>query len=136
MIYVSRDLGFPTGTLGMIFALGGFGSLAGAWIVARLSPRIPVHRVLVAGLFVWAIGSAAAPLAASATLGGVLLLCTQQLVGELFGKTAGIKEALVLAFNPPAIFGLGNTGGFEFYLQNRGDGGTKVAAYLSEQKFI
>jgi multidrug efflux pump subunit AcrB len=52
-------------------------------------------------------------------------MTTQQLVGEVFGKTAGIKEALVLAFNPPAIFGLGNTGGFEFYLQNRGDGGTK-----------
>jgi multidrug efflux pump len=34
--------------------------------------------------------------------------CRQQLVGELFGKTAGIKEALVLAFNPPPIFGLGN----------------------------
>ncbi len=48
---------------------------------------------------------------------------TQQLVGELFGKTAGIKEALVLAFNPPAIFGLGNTGGYEFYIQNHGDGG-------------
>lgn len=50
---------------------------------------------------------------------------TQQLVGELFMKTAGIKEALVLAFNPPAIFGLGNTGGFEFYLQNHGEGGAK-----------
>ncbi|QNM95556.1 efflux RND transporter permease subunit [Chitinimonas koreensis] len=50
---------------------------------------------------------------------------TQQLVGELFMKTGGIKEALVLAFNPPAIFGLGNTGGFEVYLQNRGEGGTK-----------
>jgi len=48
---------------------------------------------------------------------------TKQLVGELFMKTASIKEALVLAFNPPAIFGLGSTGGFEFYLQNRGDGG-------------
>jgi len=48
---------------------------------------------------------------------------TQQLVGELFAKTAGIKEALVLAFNPPAIPGLGNTGGFEFYIQNRGEGG-------------
>src|SRR5439155_9713686 len=46
-----------------------------------------------------------------------------QLVGELFGKTAGIKEALVLAFNPPAIFGLGTAGGFEFYIQNRGTGG-------------
>ena len=44
------------------------------------------------------------------------------LVGELFAKTAGINEALVLAFNPPAIFGLGNTGGFEFYIQNRGEG--------------
>jgi len=48
-----------------------------------------------------------------------------QLVGELFGKTAGIKEALVLAFNPPAIFGLGTAGGFEFYIQNRGTGGAR-----------
>lgn len=50
-------------------------------------------------------------------------ISTQELVGELFMKTANINEALVLAFNPPSIPGLGNTGGFEFYLQNRGDGG-------------
>ena len=43
-------------------------------------------------------------------------------------KTGGIKEALVLAFSPPAIFGLGNTGGFEFYLQNRGEGGAAKLA--------
>lgn len=49
----------------------------------------------------------------------------QQLVGELFMKTANIKEALVLAFNPPPIPGLGNTGGFEFYIQNRGEGGVE-----------
>ncbi|GAB3025179.1 efflux RND transporter permease subunit [Bowmanella dokdonensis] len=49
-----------------------------------------------------------------------------ELVNELFMKTAHIKEALVLAFNPPPIFGLGNTGGFEFYLQNRGDGGSEA----------
>lgn len=48
---------------------------------------------------------------------------TQELVGELFGKTAGIQEGLVLAFAPPPIFGLGNAGGFEFYIQNKGDGG-------------
>jgi HAE1 family hydrophobic/amphiphilic exporter-1/multidrug efflux pump len=48
-----------------------------------------------------------------------------QLVGELFGKTMGIKEALVLAFNPPAIFGLGTTGGYEFYIQNHGEGGAR-----------
>jgi HAE1 family hydrophobic/amphiphilic exporter-1/multidrug efflux pump len=51
-----------------------------------------------------------------------------QLVGELFMKTGHIKEALVLAFNPPPIFGLGTAGGFEFYLQNRGEGGSKRMA--------
>ncbi|HET9668524.1 MAG TPA: efflux RND transporter permease subunit [Casimicrobiaceae bacterium] len=48
-----------------------------------------------------------------------------QLVGELFAKTAHIKEAIVLAFNPPPIFGLGTAGGFELYLQNHGEGGAK-----------
>src|SRR5262245_13909776 len=48
---------------------------------------------------------------------------TGQLVGEFFMKTAHIKEGLVLAFGPPPIFGLGNAGGFEFYIQNRGEGG-------------
>jgi len=57
----------------------------------------------------------------------------QQLVGELFGKTAGIKEALVLAFNPPPIFGLGTAGGYEFYIQNRGDGGAKRMNEVTQQ---
>ncbi len=58
-----------------------------------------------------------------------------QLVGELFGKTGGIREALVLAFNPPPIFGLGNTGGYEFYIQNRGEGDAKKLAEVA-QTFI
>jgi hydrophobe/amphiphile efflux-1 (HAE1) family protein len=57
----------------------------------------------------------------------------QALVGELFGKTGHIKEALVLAFNPPPIFGLGTAGGFELYLQNRGDGGAKRLAEVQQQ---
>jgi HAE1 family hydrophobic/amphiphilic exporter-1/multidrug efflux pump len=55
------------------------------------------------------------------------------LVGELFGKTGHIKEALVLGFNPPPIFGLGTAGGFELYLQNRGDGGSKRLAEVQQQ---
>jgi hydrophobe/amphiphile efflux-1 (HAE1) family protein len=57
----------------------------------------------------------------------------QALVGELFMKTGHIKEALVLAFNPPPIFGLGTAGGFELYLQQRGDGGAKRLAEVSQQ---
>ncbi|MEF8711572.1 MAG: multidrug efflux RND transporter permease subunit [Accumulibacter sp.] len=58
---------------------------------------------------------------------------SQQLVGELFMKTGGIKEALVLAFNPPAIFGLGTAGGYEFFIQNRGDGGSKRLQEVLQQ---
>ena len=54
---------------------------------------------------------------------------TKELVGEVFMKTAHIKEALVLAIQPPPIFGLGTAGGFELYLQNRGEGG---AARMAE----
>jgi hydrophobe/amphiphile efflux-1 (HAE1) family protein len=48
---------------------------------------------------------------------------TPQVVGDFFMKTGHIKEGLALAFAPPAIFGLGTAGGFEFYIQNRGTGG-------------
>ncbi len=57
----------------------------------------------------------------------------QALVGELFQKTAHIKEGLVLAFNPPPIFGIGTAGGFEMYIQNRGEGGVKRLAEVMHQ---
>ncbi len=44
-----------------------------------------------------------------------------------------VREAFVFALNPPSIPGLGTTGGFEFYLQNRGTGeprATGAAAQL------
>src|SRR5205814_5861779 len=53
---------------------------------------------------------------------------TKMVVGDLFMKTAGIKEGLVLAFGPPPIFGLGTAGGFELYLQDRGEGGARRMA--------
>jgi multidrug efflux pump len=55
------------------------------------------------------------------------------LVGEFWGKTGHIKEGLAIAFAPPPIFGLGTAGGFEFYIQNRGEGGSKRLAEVSQQ---
>jgi len=57
------------------------------------------------------------------------------LVGEFYGKTGHLKEGLAIAFPPPAIFGLGTAGGFEFYIQNRGEGGPK-RLYEVTQQFI
>ena len=58
---------------------------------------------------------------------------TAQLVGEVFAKTGGIKEALVLAFVPPPIFGLGTAGGFELYLQNRGEANPRRMNEVAQQ---
>src|ERR671936_613873 len=58
---------------------------------------------------------------------------TKAVVGDLFMKTGGIKEALVLAFGPPPIFGLGQAGGFELYLHNRGAGGPQRLAQVMGQ---
>jgi hydrophobe/amphiphile efflux-1 (HAE1) family protein len=40
---------------------------------------------------------------------------------ELVAKGAALRDGIVLAFNPAAIRGLGTSGGFEMYLQARGD---------------
>jgi len=48
---------------------------------------------------------------------------------------AGLQEGVVLAINPPPIPGLGTTGGFESYLQNRGAGDARATAQ-AVQAFI
>ena len=55
---------------------------------------------------------------------------------RLNSQFAQLKEGFVFAINPPSIPGLGTTGGFEFYIQNRGAGDTRatsqaVQAYLA-----
>jgi len=42
------------------------------------------------------------------------------IVGELFAKTGGIREASVFFISPPTIQGFGQSGGFEFQLQDKG----------------
>ena len=43
-------------------------------------------------------------------------------IGKMFAKTAGIRDARVIFFAQPTIQGFGTTGGFEFQLQDRSGG--------------
>lgn len=43
-------------------------------------------------------------------------------LGFLYQQYAKIKDALVVSFNPPSIQGLGTVGGFEFWIEDRGNG--------------
>ncbi len=62
-----------------------------------------------------------------------------QIIGRLQPQFAAIQEAKVFAFNPPAVRGLGRTGGFEFQLQDvagahpPGSGGGHARARLHGQ---
>lgn len=54
-------------------------------------------------------------------------------VGRVFARGASLPKSLTLAFNPPAITGMSNTGGFECYLQNRGEGDSKALAAMTDK---
>jgi len=50
-------------------------------------------------------------------------LSVEDIIASVQPKLSNIEEAIVLAFSPPAIQGLGAAGGFDFRLQDRGDAG-------------
>ncbi|MCC7328032.1 MAG: multidrug efflux RND transporter permease subunit [Burkholderiales bacterium] len=52
---------------------------------------------------------------------------------RLNAQFAQINDAFVFALNPPSIPGMGTTGGFEFYLQNRGAGDARATGAAVEQ---
>jgi hydrophobe/amphiphile efflux-1 (HAE1) family protein len=54
---------------------------------------------------------------------------------RLNAQFAGIRDGFMFALNPPSIPGLGTTGGFELYLQNRGAGDARATG-LAVEAFI
>lgn len=59
----------------------------------------------------------------------------QALIQKTFPKLSLIKDAQVFPVNPPSLPGLGNMGGFEFWILNRGEGDTIKLAQIT-QAFI
>ncbi|MCC6145558.1 MAG: efflux RND transporter permease subunit, partial [Candidatus Hydrogenedentes bacterium] len=54
------------------------------------------------------------------------------IVGRVFGRFASNQEALILAFNPPAIRGLGFRAGFELQLESRGVSDVRKLAEVTD----
>ena len=94
LIFVNRDLGFGTGVLGMIFALGGIGSLLGALATNRLS-ALPLGPLLIGCFAAGAVGFALVPLAPAAGLVGAAFLIGQQLINDPAITIYAINEVSV-----------------------------------------
>jgi Na+/melibiose symporter-like transporter len=82
MIFVSRDIGLPTGWLGTIFATGALGAIVGADLAPRLGRRFGPGRTMAWALALYTVGAACVPLVESVGAIAVLLLVTQQIVGD------------------------------------------------------
>jgi predicted MFS family arabinose efflux permease len=83
LLYATDDLGLDPAVIGVVAALGGFGSLLGAVVAGRVAGRFGVGRVVLGSLVVAALATMLIPLApAGAPLVAVAFLLAQQLVGD------------------------------------------------------
>ncbi len=55
------------------------------------------------------------------------------LAKKFTGIGMGLPDGMAMVFNPPAIRGIGNAGGFEAYVQNRADGDPKRLAQVLDE---
>ncbi|MDQ6530403.1 efflux RND transporter permease subunit [Flavobacterium sp. LHD-85] len=62
-------------------------------------------------------------------------LSVDDVIGQLFAKTSGIREANIFFISPPTIQGFGQSGGFEFQLQDKG-GHTTSEFYKVNNEFL
>ncbi len=82
-LFAVRELALPTGPLGMVYGLGGVGSLVAALAAPRLATRFGVRACMFAGLSLGAVGLALAVLAPRRVpAAAIALLAAQQLVGD------------------------------------------------------
>jgi len=79
--YLNQRVGFDPGVLGMIFAIGGLSSLAGALLAQRIS-HARLGLVMIGALVLTVIGQAFVPLASEVGLLAIALLVGQQLLTD------------------------------------------------------
>jgi MFS family permease len=83
LLFANGELGLDAGVIGVVAALGGFGSLLGALLADRASRRLGLGRLVVASLLVASLGNLLIPLApAGLPVVAVAFLVGQQLIGD------------------------------------------------------
>jgi len=105
LLYVNQEVGFSPGLLGMIFAVGGVSSFAGAMLAGRM-PRRGVGLVMIAALVVAALGTATISLATAANAVGIIFLVSNQLINDSALTVYEINQvSLRQAIAPPHVIG-------------------------------
>jgi MFS family permease len=78
----ATQIGFPPGVIGLVAAVGGLSSLAGAAVAGRAVRRLGVARMLIGAMILVTIGNSFIALTPDAALLGLACLLTQQLLSD------------------------------------------------------
>jgi MFS family permease len=78
----ATDLGFSPAIVGMVAAVGGLASLAGAAIAGRAASRMGIGPFLIGTLVLVSIGNSAIALAPDASIIGLAFVLTQQILSD------------------------------------------------------
>ncbi|MCJ7710737.1 MAG: MFS transporter [Chloroflexi bacterium] len=96
MLFVLEELRLDPAVIGVIAALGGFGSLLGALLAARATARFGVGNVVIASMLVAAFGNLLIPLApAGLPLVAIACLLGQQVIGDTAVTVFDVTEISV-----------------------------------------
>jgi predicted MFS family arabinose efflux permease len=82
MLFVTRELGFNPGLLGVIFGIGGLSSMLGAILAQRSADRFGIGISMFAGLVLMGVSMLFVPAVRGATAAGAALLVAQQVMGD------------------------------------------------------
>lgn len=96
LLFVSEELRLDPAVIGVIAALGGFGSLLGALLAERATARFGIGRVALVAMLGAALGNLLIPLApVGLPVVAVLLLLGQQLIGDTAVTVFDVTEVSV-----------------------------------------
>ena len=102
LIFATDELGLGPAAIGLIAAVGGLSSLAGALVGPRVNRRFGVGRCILFGLIGFTVGNALIPLAPSGSIAiAVALLVGQQLIGDVSATIEEITEVSLLQTTVP-----------------------------------
>lgn len=108
-LFCLRTLGLSQATFGVIIAMGGVGSIAGAFLARPLAQALGVGRtIVVSAIIIVAIG-VCIPLAGGPAALAIALLCTHQLIGDGMSVVFNIHTVtLRQTVLPHAVLGRAN----------------------------
>ncbi len=101
IVHVTKTLGYDTGPQGVVYAIGGVGSLVAAGFAPQVLARIGLQRSIVVALIATAPAMSLMAFAPGPSLHGYAMLVGQQLIADPVGTVSIVAYGTVVAAGSP-----------------------------------